>query len=66
MKRILLSILALGASLAVSAQVFRCADPEATPEIRDKGIMYGHQDELLKAMKADGHYLFYEDIKRIK
>ena len=35
-------------------------------KIRDKGIMYGHQDDLLKAMKADGHYLFYEDIKRIK
>lgn len=77
MKRILLSILALGASLAVSAQAFRCADPEATPEarallerlvrIRDKGIMYGHRpDELLKAMKADSHYLFYEDIKNIR
>ena len=57
MKRILLSILALGAALTMSAQAFRCADPEATPEaqkllerlvrIRDKGIMYGHQDDLL-------------------
>lgn len=57
MKRILLSILALGAALTMSAQAFKCADPEATPEaqkllerlvrIRDKGIMYGHQDDLL-------------------
>ena len=47
MKRILLSIIALGAALTLSAQAFKCADPEATPEaqkllerlvkIRDKG-----------------------------
>jgi hypothetical protein len=53
----LLTLLALGAALTMSAQSFKCADPEATPEarkllerlvkIRDEGIMYGHQDDLL-------------------
>ena len=57
MKRILLTVFALGAALTLSAQAFQCADPEATPEarqllerlakIREKGIMYGHQDDLL-------------------
>ena len=57
MKRILLTVFALGAALTLSAQTFQCADPEATPEarqllerlakIREKGIMYGHQDDLL-------------------
>ena len=57
MRRILITILALGFALTLSAQTIKCADPEATPEaqkllerlwkIRDKGIMYGHQDDLL-------------------
>ncbi|MBR6882495.1 MAG: hypothetical protein IKN06_05955, partial [Bacteroidales bacterium] len=57
MKRILLTVFALGAALTLSAQAFQCADPEATPEarqllerlakIRENGIMYGHQDDLL-------------------
>lgn len=47
----------LGMALTVSAQTYALSDPDATPEarkllerlvkIRDKGIMYGHQDDLL-------------------
>ena len=76
MKKILLTLLCAAAAFALRAQSIQPSDPEATPEarqllerldkIRQKGIMYGHQDDLLKAMKADGHYLFYEDIKHIK
>ena len=57
MKKILLSLLATGCALTLSAQAFVASDPEATPEarrllerlvkIRDKGIMYGHQDDLM-------------------
>jgi mannan endo-1,4-beta-mannosidase len=57
MKKILITLLAFGAALTLSAQTHKCADPEATLQaqqllerlwkIRDKGIMYGHQDDLL-------------------
>ena len=52
-------------SLSVSAQTWQPADPDATPEakqlftrllnIQSKGIMYGHQDDLMT-----GHTWWYE------
>lgn len=58
MNKIITSIAAaLLACTALSAQEWKPADPEATPEavelfsrlvrIADKGIMYGHQDDLV-------------------
>ena len=57
MKKILLPLLCAAAAFALRAQSIQPSDPEATPEarqllerldkIRQKGIMYGHQDDLL-------------------
>jgi mannan endo-1,4-beta-mannosidase len=57
MKRKLVSLFLLCFSLFLSAQEWQPADPEATPEakalfarlqkIQAKGIMYGHQDDLV-------------------
>ncbi|MDR0348277.1 MAG: glycoside hydrolase family 26 protein [Tannerella sp.] len=65
MKKVLLSILSILASVSLSAQTWQPADPDATPEARQlferllkiqgKGIMYGHQDDLMT-----GHTWWYE------
>ncbi len=57
MRKFLLLLLCTGTAFSLYAQGIRPADPEATPEarqllerlyrIRQKGIMYGHQDDLL-------------------
>ena len=57
MKKVILSLLCTAATFALQAQSIQPSDPEATPEarqllerldkIRQKGIMYGHQDDLL-------------------
>lgn len=57
MKKVFLSLLCAAAAFALQAQTIQPSDPEATPEarqllerldkIRQKGIMYGHQDDLL-------------------
>lgn len=56
---------AFAVSLSVPAQTWQPADPDATPEakqlftrllnIQSKGIMYGHQDDLMT-----GHTWWYE------
>ena len=65
MKRIQFSILFLVLGLSITAQVWQPADPNATPEakqlftrlvnIQNKGIMFGHQDDLMC-----GHTWWYE------
>ena len=57
MKKIITSVLVAIVSISLSAQAWQPADPDATPEakqlfarlmkIQDKGIMYGHQDDLM-------------------
>ncbi|MDR1780568.1 MAG: glycoside hydrolase family 26 protein [Tannerella sp.] len=57
MRKINLKILLLSVCMGAAAQTWQIADPDATPEakalfarlqkIQDKGIMYGHQDDLM-------------------
>ena len=57
MKKIVLSVFAIGLCVSLSAQKWQPADPDATPEakqlfarlmkIQEKGVMYGHQDDLM-------------------
>ena len=64
-KSISILMAAFAVSLSVPAQTWQPADPDATPEakqlftrllnIQSKGIMYGHQDDLMT-----GHTWWYE------
>ena len=65
MKKISFAAFFMFLGVAISAQTWQPADPEATPEakqlfnrlvqIQEKGIMYGHQDDLMT-----GHDFWYE------
>ena len=65
MRKIISSVLVAIVCISLSAQTWQPADPDATPEakqlfarlmkIQEKGIMYGHQDDLVT-----GHTWWYE------
>ena len=58
----LLRSLLQDAAALICALTWRNAVPRS---VRESGYQ-PKPDELLKALKADKHYLFYEDIKNIK
>ena len=57
MKKSILSVFVISICMSLSAQKWQPADPDATPEakqlfarlikIQEKGVMYGHQDDLM-------------------